>query len=900
MSSPTKLPSPVPAPANLADLRKAVSDLGSKSVADVGAVRQAFTSGIPPLQTVGSGSASDYINRFGGKGVSAEIVKSTSQLGVRTAVVGTVVTPPHPELDYVEVGDDRSFGVLDSFYIHLVASLSAEDVSRVAYLRVMRAKNGRLTGVSKPAFSAMIDGSPIGVKTKSTEQISNTAFRADSVGVGNSLTDRVADEPFSKQRAVVSSGSLRPLPPALNTNRRGMTDSALVSVANADRSVLESVSFYVNQRTISPVRARTEPLVVAKRSGINVLQGSTVGGRASVVEQSNAAGFSEVARLSVAGARRVGAFVEVEYWDPSVVHGASYTYYVSAVTKDGIEGPRSRLVKADITVFRPPATPDVFYSVVAGRPRFAVRCSGSFIDHVEVFRKGGIVPEAVRVLSTRAAQVDDSSPISVDSGFYHIGDLGVGVDRSAVYVDQNVLGGQSLEYRFYTVDSFGAKSPTPFSCSLLLPDHGAPVPLPVPSIHAEQAADGKAAVVSVQCDDPRVGWFVIGRRELVSGEHTYRQPSAPDYFTLGVPLSAKRADSRLGPTLSQFSKKAWAGVVPAISGGAVFRDESVEYDRKYQYSAHAIDVRGNRSSQVPAHPILVSAMPVSDPPVGLAGTLTVKDGAPVSVLLTWSGGTSDFSPNDLIGDQDVLNATSQRSVYQVERRAIGGFGWEAMPATTESYFIDPVSAEPAPKFRPSYARVNSQYDYRVIAMQSGAYLSTHTQPVRVAVTPGSDPPAVLFVRSTPTSVRPIQVVVSWQYDGQFVDGWEIERAVTNKVYGSKIFSMDSAEARSLAYAPVARVMRESSKGHGISQRIRLDQKVFVGNRFYADQDVDLSNSYFYRVRSFDPSGRPSDWTYGGIALVDSPFDRKLFSALSDDEKSALTLDPRPISKWRSK
>ena len=901
MTLPNRLPSPSPGPASIDELKQALTDLSVKSRAEVTAVRDAFVSGAPPLLTAGSGSVSDFVGRFGGRGAASDLVRSTVQFGVKSSVVGTIVAPPKPELDYVEVADDRSFGVLDSFYTHLVASLAVSDVPRVSYIRIMRAPNGRAGSAVKPSFSGMIDSMPIGTKTKSTEYISNTAFRANGVGVGNKLTDFVADDTFSKQRVAVSSGNLRPLPPMINTNRIGSSDSALVSVANADRSVLEDVKFYVNQRTMSPAQPLEEPLMVAQRAGINVLQGSTVGGRTSVVEQGNSAGFYEVARLPVTNARQVGAFIEVDYYDPSVVHGASYVYYVCAVTKNGIEGPRSRLVKADIVRFRPPGSPSVLFGVVAGRPRFSLRCSGTFIDHVEVFRRGGIVPESVRVLSTRDALVDNVAAISTDSGFYHIADVGVGVDRSAVYVDRDAVGGQSLDYRFYTVDAFGVKSPTPFSCSVVIPDHGAPVPLPIPSITAEQAAGGRVVSISVHCDDPRITSFIVARREVSSGQNSYRQPSTPDYFTLGTPQSAKRADSRIGPTLSQFSKRAWSGILTAVSGAATMQDLSVEFDRRYQYAVYAIDVRGNRSSTVPSSPVFVSVKPVSDPPVGLTGTLIVGSGnKPSSVLLQWTGGTSDFSPNELVGDQDVLNATSVRTVYQVERRAAGASKWDVMPATTSSYFIDPISDDKAPKFRPSYATANMEYDYRAIAMQSGAYLSTHTEPVRIVTAPGAEAPVALFVRSTPTSLRPIQIVVSWQYDGKFIDGWQVERASTNKIFGSKIFSMDSPDARGLNYQPVASVTRESSRGHGVSADPRIDRKVFVGNRFYVDQDVDLANSYFYRARGFDSAGRLSDWTYAGISLVDSPHDRKFMSALSDDEKAALALDPRPISSWRKK
>jgi len=157
----------------------------------------------------------------------------------------------------------------------------------------------------------------------------------------------------------------------------------------------------------------------------------------------------------------------------------------------------------------------------------------------------------------------------------------------------------------------------------------------------------------------------------------------------------------------------------------------------------------------------------------------------------------------------------------------------------------------------------------------------------------------VWVRSTPPDVRPTNLIVSWRYNGDFIDTWEIQRAVTNKIFGSKIFSMDSADAQGLNYAGVAVVTRESSQAEGLSADVKLDPKLVPGNRLYIDQNVDLVNSYFYRVRARDINGNCSDWTYAGVNLTDSPTDRKLMSALSDDERVSLANDPRPITNWKT-
>ena len=893
--SPDRLPSPVRAAASIRMLRSAVTKLGMQGSVEVQAVRDAFITGAPPLQTAGSGSKADFINRFAGSGVASDITKSTAQFGLSTAPVVATVSAPKAELDFVEVGVDRAFGVLDSFYTRIVFSISAAELERVSSFRVLRASNGRAQA-AKPSFSALIDGAPITGRTKSSENSSNAAFRANGVGVGNKLTDFVADDYFSRQRVVVGSSSLRPLPPTANTNRRG-TVSGLLSIANGDRSVLEDVTFAVNQRTLTPGSQISLPLQAAQRNGVNVLQGSTVGSPSAIVASGNSLGFYEIARLPAVPTRRIGLYAEIECFDPSVVYGASYVYCVVAVARTGFSGPRTRLATVDILRTVTPAPPEVLYSVVAGSPRFSIRSSGSFTDHIEVFRRGGNKPESVVMLNSRRKMIDEGSTAVLDSGFYHVGDVGIGADRSSVFVDRGISPGQELDYRFYSVDSFGLKSATPFSCSLMLPDVGHTVPLTIPTITAEQAPGGRVLKVLMSSDDPRITSFVLRRRDLSIRENGYREPTQPDYFVFGKTTS-KRSRSRVGPTLNQNSSAAWNGIFKSVSGSATFLDHTVEFDRSYQYSVYGVDIRGNRTSPIPSNPIFVAIKPVLDAPTALTGTVVAVDSEPSHVLISWSPGTIDFSPNELIGDQDVLAATSQRAVFQVERREVGDSVWQSMPAVTGNYFIDRVSDEQTPKFRPPFAVANREYDYRLIAMQSGAFISTHTDSIRIPVRPEITAPPLIWVRATSTVIRPMRLVVSWQYDGTFVDTWQVERASTNKLFGSKILSMDSREARGLSYSQVACVTRESSRGHGISApNVSLDPKVFRGNRFFVDCDISMANSYFYRVRSVDSSGHMSDWSYGGISLSDSPFDRKFLSSLSDDEKAELSVDPRPLSRW---
>ena len=103
----------------------------------VEAVRSSFTTGIVPVQTVGSGSVSDYITRLASESGSA-IIKSTKRLGVSTSVAGSVKTPQKPELDFIEIDTDKNVGMLDSFFARIVISVENSFVDKNRVIKIFR------------------------------------------------------------------------------------------------------------------------------------------------------------------------------------------------------------------------------------------------------------------------------------------------------------------------------------------------------------------------------------------------------------------------------------------------------------------------------------------------------------------------------------------------------------------------------------------------------------------------------------------------------------------------------------------------------------------------------------------------------------------------------------------
>lgn len=876
---------------NLTELREAAVAVAEVGRTSVSVVRDSFASGDSPFTTAGSGSVANYLDTFVDNPLGAKLIRGTSRYGLLTAPGGTAAPPPRIELDSVAVVEDRNRGILDQFTTRLTLSIRSLDAARVERVRIFRADIGKAR-VPRAGFAAMMDAPP--AAGKGADNTLPQAQRAADLGVGNVLAQFVADDPVSPRRVVISPAERElsaPMSP-LNTNRTTQTSAGLLSIAGLDRSVLENLTFYLNRRSVQGVAPPERgPLIPGRTSGLNVLRGSGISAAGNIVQASNEMEFVSIGTVTPrgAGARTVGSVIEMSFVDPSVVYGARYAYYAAVIGPNGELGPRSRIVHVTVTRTVPPQAPRITYGLTGGVPRFSIRCMPG-TSHVEVYRSGRAALNSVVLGSDQSLVIE--GPANRVGEFYHAGDLGLGSDGSTTFVDRDVVPGDRPTYRFYAVDAYGLKCQTPFSCDMRIPDHGEPLPLAIPSITTEQVSLGKPAVrVRVSVDDDRIVGFVFSRRDVTVNERAVHQANQPELVTLGR-TDPKRAISRRGPTPLDLQ---WPSVMMATAGSASFTDTSVRIDRVYQYAVQAIDRRGNKTFLVGAQPIGVYSKPTVDPPSDLMARTTAEGDRATGVLLTWTPGTVDFSPNQLLDDQDVLTATSVRSVFQVERRKKGSPYWDAMPATTESYFFDQALSE-VPNFRPAYVVPGLDYEYRVQAMQSGGFVSPRTDIVSVFVAPPPMAPEVVWVRATDVAVRPLNVVVSWDMSTAFIEEWEVQRASTNKIFGSRISSMDSTLARSLDYRTVARVTPEASRAAGMQADVAFvrDPNVYVGRRFYLDADLDPANSYFYRVRSISRGGSASGWTYGGISVSDHAFDRKLLSILSDDEKVALATDQSPI------
>lgn len=850
--------------AKLNKLRSAVKTLGQSARDSVAVIRDAFVSNVPPIQTVNSSSVADFIARTGGAVDSFALVSTTARIGLKSSVVGSIASPPQPRLDSVEVSlDGRANGTIDAASCRIVFSnqIGSAPISRFEIYRIDLGQIDGLRPLKISGVSLYLNASV----RKNNDPYAVAAMRSAELGGLNEISSTTADDAYSSQRA-----KIEPIAPknvrrtTLLTNRQ-VSSGRLLTVDNLQPDVASDIPTFVNKRMTSGQQKLVQPLQLGKNSDLNVLSGRSLSTEIGIVEQRNQLNARKIATVSSSGrSRTIGSFVEYDFSDVTVSFGNRYVYYVVAVDAASTRSTRSRLVTVDVTRRTAVKPPVVSYSVVWPHVRFSV-VGAPGDDLIEIWRRVG-------------------------PALSHHKDIKLGPDGSTTYVDMRTVVGNIYEYRFYAVDPFGLKSSFPTVVTVEMPEYGSHRRPKRPTMVVEQLS-GRAIRVRVSCDDPTVSFAFVGRIDQTIGEISFKCPNDFHRSSFGQP-NAKNNFSRHAPHLS--SDVSWNGALALSSGSAVLVDRTVAWDRTYKYSCFVVDDHGVSSDHAVSEQVVVSTRPIIDPPTNLSA---LYDGG--KVVVSWAPSTNDFLVEDMLGDQDALAATAVRSAFQVERRRLDSQSWDVMPPTTGTSFIDPVDEEVSP-FRPPAAISHAEYQYRVIAMQSGGFLSTYTEPINLFV--GSPLTSIdgIWARSL-AAVDPPTIVVSWTHAAAAVDSWEVERAAVNKFRGSRIVSVEQDDVANLAYTRLGKITREASRGlsREADRDLVNDRDVYVGSRWFVDDDVDRSNTYIYRMRPLTSSGTgPDAWSYVGFKFTDRYHDGKLNSIISDDTRRSLVTDDRPFVKGK--
>lgn len=804
-----------------------------------------------------------------------------------------------PFIDHVQVSFSRD-GVIDGFYTRVVMSVMKHELERTRAVRVFRCDHGpselssplTMTGIGKVAV-------PTGRKNIDKLVTYERSHRED--GTLGALSKIQPDgfvnlrnsNPTVENRFAITQGDVQ----------RRISAKNLAGILTPQESARVDPGVAFDLKTISRVRsmsgqARSHaeavgrlfvPKETAERASLPVQKTKGQAGKFAI-EKRNALAFREVhfATISNLTKKTVGDVVEFSFVDNSVMRGRRYSYYVVIVDNEMRESRRSEVVTLTVDRFIPPATPEIAISNDGRRVYLQMISNDSFVEKFEVYRRERNVTanRPVELLAIGdGVDVEERSPTR--AGWAQIGEAIVSQDMRSSFSDGRVVPGSEYEYRIYAVDCFGNKSPTPADGVTRVRSGHNPMSLEPLTTTAEVDQRTRKANVSVYIDDPRVRAVFISRRDLTIREHSFRDPLTGDIPAVNT-KDVKRY--RTSDPVLHDQRAGWNGHVQINgTGSAGFVDNTVRFDHSYQYCAYGVDARGIRTPYAFSQVIFVARKPLVNAPVELSSTVTTS-----SVMLSWKDANISFSPDDLMGNRETLENTSVRALYQVQRKDIGGVNWESFPLTDQPVFDDELLDADPPSYRPAYPSKGRTYLYRVGTLQSGNYYSNFTEPVAVKVVVPPEMPSFLAVRCSDTRIRPTYTVVNWNSGGD-VAYWQVDRVAVNNYVSPSISSPDQISA--LNFVEVARVTPEASRATARNQdeTRKRDESLFIGERFYIDSDIEIGNSYFYRVRAVSTHGDVSEYVYRGIYISNSTFERKLKSVVTSEERERLSKTLMPMT-----
>lgn len=855
--------------------------------------------------------------------------------------------PIVPQLDSIAVDMAKNRGSIDCFFSHLRFSLPLSQVwnGKVKAIRIFRST------IINPLFQR--DTPPV-ITVRGLERLSTLRMASRSKG----LEQITAVENRYREAGVLTALSiLSPIDPQTNTRMSTNSSDRFVApvispaaVASKTGQVAENVSSFLD-----PVRfggldlgVSQDPNVIRNilaqdpSAGVINLEKSPVLNMATPLRQgllhpsqvsnlranpvsqltidaNNSQEFREIAVISLDKLKSVvvGDIVQYEYIDESVGFGRGYRYYVNSIDRDMVESVRSQIVNITIEGIRIPNRPKrVFSYNVTGGVALNILVDDQLVEKFEVFRREDVIAFARQkrrlssnVADIRGFNVNVSLVSQGENSFIKIGEcLNASIGQGASYYDREVKPGLKYLYRVYSVDVFGNKSESPYEVEMFVPEpQGKANELTKPTLTAEVDATTNKARLVFKCSDVRVKNLFLGRRDLTIGQSAFTTPGQTNFIKLGNP-NAGEGSLRFEDIVLRGENKdvSWSGMFENDTNEITYIDQTVSRDHIYQYRLVGVDLYGNTTSYEICKPFLIYNRPLINKPVNVTANVVQGPGFTVGgIKLSWQEGNIDISSEDIIGDQNSLDATAVRTLYQVERRKVGEERWIEFPMISDRQFFDPSPStlgNQNPGFRPPLIETNQNYVYRVKALQTGSFVSNYSDLIEVFAGFPTTVPNNFRLRASDPKVRPFYIVLNWDTANEsgIVDKWEIEKAVVNNYAAARLNVRNPVDFQSLSFKSFRSVFRESSRfrTQGLDLSIAtartaarlsnqtngtsLSPTIFTGTHQFQDTDVQFGNTYFYRIRAVGVDGRTSSWIYRGMKITEESTE-KLLSTLVTPE-----------------
>ena len=851
-----------------------------------------------------------------------------------TITVNTVV----PLIETVRVDIDKNTSAVDNFYASILFNLPATSTNNILAVRVFRAEV--TPQYTRPLATLSSEGIQRlqSYRGRKNEDYSAAQIRFQEAAVPNAVTNLNFFTPAGARASTPGSSSLI-IPPALagsNPSLRVQNTQVPDSMAHVDPSVLNNVNVIMNLQANPLAGFELSASVQTIQAGSNVNPGLRLGsqqqlqvmGSASVsnliLNQSNALNFYDVGVFTldklkskqVGGDAQGGGMVEYEYIDESVGYGRAYKYFIVTLDVNLIQSARSQLVDAVVEVIRVPDRPSqASVTIDQTSVALAIVSDDQLIEKFEVYRYEDDVNRTGQVLATTVADKQGFSQQRTirgiaDNNFLLIGECMNGQKRGGQFIDRSVKPGFEYTYRVYAVDIFGNKSESPVEMDAFVPDlQQQYVKLTAPSLLTEVDARTGFMRITWRVEDSNVESVWLERRDVTIGQEGFVNPYTPPRVIMGNNRSVINQPSLLGEVRNQNETEVlWNGSFrPNVGKDQFLLDKTVLPDHIYQYRIYGVDRYGNQTAFVVSPPLLVVVRRFINAPTDLAAQLVYDANNQISgVNVSWTEGNLDKSAEDLIGSQADLADTSVRTLYQVQRLKQGDSRWEYFSLISGTSLFDPVMGvvgTTAPNFRPPYPDTNQTYLYRVQAVQTGAFISNFTVPVKVFTGFAVGQPLNFMLRTPPVVRSPFFIMLNWdtQDNSGVVDYWELERAAINNFAASRINSKNPSDIASIQFQPYITIFRESSR---FSSKVQdadaaaASNQLITGEHYFMDTQVDFGNTYFYRIRAVSPEGVRSQWSFKGTKVTSTVFEKKYVPLLTDAEKLNLSNNQQPFFTTR--
>lgn len=536
-------------------------------------------------------------------------------------------------------------------------------------------------------------------------------------------------------------------------------------------------------------------------------------------------------------------FVDILYQDKEVGYGEVFEYYITSVSEDAKETHRSNVVRIlveDMTSIRPPIT---FTATQGTENSINLRICLDPRDDIG------------RVLLYRKSE--DEINFKRAGAFTNISDCVSLKDVSVVF-------GKSYTYRVFAENIHGTLSEpieieVPSTVQRITPQSRSNN-LKIPILTTVQDQNSDFIKITMSSNDIRVHYYELERRDMTIHEKKFTKPSKLFTGFGGIAgqdgwVSNKFFVNRdsdpilLGETelksLDYFNQVAKEKEI-------IFVDNTVESNHIYQYRVRGFDLFGNAS---PYKLSLIRATGKKSIRSPINTRFQILRGSPLRVKVLWDDDnlSTEFSASEIFeGDQETLREPA-KVIYKIQRRRRNEIVHQSFPLTANQYVIDETPAPDAITFSakrqediftneeniesdeefsnvfvrafgvPEFLSENDIYYYRIAAVADNGDVSNFTEEVEFSTLPELSAPINIKTEVLNSRVRPLVGKLTWgvEFDKSHPDRWIIERK----------FDTDNDTFEVIGQA-------------------------YINPEFF-DKDLEVSNTYVYRIKSVDLIGRES-------------------------------------------